>query len=240
MFHEVCEPMVCHIAGYAMLHGPIKVFVKPDVPKGLLSLMEEYANMLLEIRLDDLPSTNLHRLKMFLSDFCREKLIRKCTSLCDVIDLLVEKMKIYYFNIDTLIACSKHFDSAKVKDSIQQYKQQLNEFMSATTVQEFKGTLKTIVVDRSVAESIILKLDESRIDDTLDALKKLVKHFFGKELLLSDISAGCVCIIWLASSSLLPELRTAAEQHSRSYLASHGVLELVIGLRIVPVEGLCC
>ena len=160
------------VAGYAIPHGPIQVFVKPDVPKDLLSLMEEYANMLLEIRSANLPSTSFDRLKMFLSDFCHEKLIRECASLCDVIDLLVEKMKIYIFNIDTLIACSKHFDSAKVKDSIQRYRQQLNEFLSATTIKEFKGTLQTKIVDRSVVESIILKLDESRTGDTLDAFGK--------------------------------------------------------------------
>ena len=223
-----------------MPHGPIQVFVKPDVPKDLLSLMEEYANMLLEIRSANLPSFKFDRLKMFLSDFCREKLIRKCTSLCDVVDLLVEKMKIYYFNIDTLIACCKHFDSAEVKDSIQQYEQQLKEFLSATTIKEFKGTLQTKIVDRSAVESIILKLDESRTEDTLDALEKLVKHFFGNALFLSDVRPGCVCIIWLASSSLLPALRTMAEQHSHEYLASQGVLEIVIGLRIAPNEGLCC
>ena len=228
------------IVGYAMPHGPIQVFVKPDVPKDLLSLMEEYANMLEEINSADLPSTNFDRLKGFLSFYCREKLIRKFTSLCDVIDFLVDKMKIYIFNIDTLIACSKHFDSAKVKGSIQQYRQQLNEFLSGTTIQEFKGTLQTKIIDRSVVESIILKLDESRTEDTLDALEKLVKHFFGNALLLSDVRPGCVSIIWLASSSLLPALRTAAEQHSHNYLASQGVLEIVIGLRIAPIEGLHC
>ena len=221
-----------------MSHGPIQVFVKPDVPKDLLSLMEEYANMLLEIRLANLPSTNFDRLKMFLSDFCNEKLIRECATVCDVIDLLVEKVKIYIFNIDTLIACSKHFDSTKVKGSIQQYRQQLSDFLSATTIKEFKGTLQTKIVDCSIVESIILKLDESRTEDTLDALEKLVKHFFGKALFLSDVRPGCVCIIWLASSSLLPALRTAAEQHSHNYLASQGVLDLVIGPRIAPVEGL--
>ena len=121
-------------------------------------------------------------------------------------------MKIHIFNIDTLIACSEYFDSAKVKGSIQQYKQQLNEFLSTTTIQEFKGTLKTKIVDRSVVESIILKLDESKTQETLDALEKLVNHFFGKALFLSDVRPGCVSIIWLASSSLLPALRTAAEQ----------------------------
>ena len=226
-----------------MRHGPIQVFVKPDVPKDLLSLMKKYAKMLLVIRLDaDFPLANLRRLTMFLSGFCYGlEMIRKCTSLCDVIDLLVDKMKIYIFNIDTLSACSEYFDSDEMKGSIEQYEQQLDEFLSATTIKEFKGTLKTKIVDPNDVESIVLKLDESRTDDTLENLKTLVQHFFGsckKEIILCDVRPGCVCIMWLAPVSLVPTLRTMADQHSRSYLASQGVLELVIGLRIAPNEGL--
>ena len=243
MFINFVNIMVCRIAGYVMPHGPIRVFVKADVPKELLSLMEEYANMLVEIRLANLPSTNFHRLKMFLSDYCREKKFRDCDSVCEVIDILVEKMKIYIFNIDTLNACYNKncFDSAEVKVAIEQYKKQLHEFLSATTIQEFKGTLHTKVVNHNIVEHIVLKLEESRTEDTLDNLKTLVQHFFRnckKELILCDVRPGCVCIMWLAPVSLVPTLKTMVDQHSRTYLTSQGILELVIGLRIAPNEGL--
>ena len=64
----------CSHAGYIMQHGPIQVFVKPDVPNALLFLMEQYADMLLVLSISELPATCFLKLKMFLSGYCNETL----------------------------------------------------------------------------------------------------------------------------------------------------------------------
>ena len=217
-----------------MQHGPVQVFVKPDVPNALLFLMEQYADMLVVLSIAELPAKSFLKLKIFLSGYCNETLFRQCSNLCAVVDILVEKLKIYLFNIDTLNASCKYFDDT-IKHSVQEYKQHLNDFLSNTTVKEFMGTLQTKVVDRTGLESITLKLDESRVDDTLKALNMFLYRFFGncsRALNHCETSSGCVCITWLAPLPLVPTLRAMAEQCSQEYFASQGVLELVIGLRI--------
>ena len=160
--------------------------------------------------------------------------------MCAVVDILVEKMKIYLFNIDTLNASCKYCDDI-IKHSVQEYKQHLNNFLSNTTVKEFMGALQTKVVDRTGLESITLKLDESRVDDTLKALNMFLYRFFGncsKALNPYNTGPGCVCITWLVSTSLVPSLRAMAEQHTLKYLVSQGILELVIGN--LQIKGNSC
>ena len=92
--------------------------------------------------------------------------------------------------------------------------------------------------DSSQLETIVVKLDKST---TLKALEKLMYHFFGihyKACIHCGTGTGCVRVTWVVPMSLVPILREKAEQLSPEYLASKGVLELVIGLRIAPHEGL--
>ena len=175
-----------------------------------------------------------------VNKYCNDTLFRQCSNLCAVVDILVEKLKIYLFNIDTLNASCKYCDDT-IKHSVQEYKQHLNNFLSSTTVKEFMGTLQTKVVDRTDGlESITLKLDESRVDDTLKALNMFLYRFFGncsRALNHYDTSPGCVCITWLVSTSLVPTLREMAEQHTLN-LVSQGILELVIGN--LQIKGNIC
>ena len=220
-----------------MSHGPIRVSLKPDVPERVVFLMKEYAELLQVLRDAKLSKAKLARLKTFLSDYCDESSICECSTVSKIIDLLINKMMIYIFNIDTLKASCMKFGGRKVKCSVEQYKQHLDEFLSSTSVKEFKGTLQTQIVNSETVECITLKLDEGRATCTLKKLKELVFHFFGsisKAFIQCEVCAGCVCVTWLVPISLVPTLRTMAQQLSHEYLASHGVLELVIGLRIAP------
>ena len=220
-----------------MSHGPIQVSLKPDVPERVVVLMKEYAKMLLVLRSAKLSKAKLTTLKTFLSDYCEEFSIRKCSTVNSIVDLLIEQLKIYIFNIDTLNASCEYFSSLEVNHSVEQYKQHLDEFLSSTSIKEFKETLQTQIVNPESVERITLKLDEGRASDTLKKLRQLVFHFFGnisKTFIHCETFAGCVCVTWLVPISLVPTLRTMAQQLSHEYLASHGVLELVIGLRIAP------
>ena len=220
-----------------MSHGPIQVSLKPDVPKRVVILMKEYTEMLQVLRDAKLSKSKLSALKTFLSDYCEESSIHKCSTVSKVVDQLIDKLIIYIFNIDTLNASYKKFGGRQVKCSVEQYKQHLDEFLSSTSVNEFKETLQTRIINPKSVECITLKLDEGRGCDTLKKLKQLVYHFFGnisKTFIHCETCAGCVCITWLVPTSLVPYLRTMAQQLSHEYLTSHGVLELVIGLRIAP------
>ena len=196
-----------------MQHGPIQVFVKPDVPEGLLSLMVKYAEMLLVLRTTKLSSGNFRRVKMFLSDFCDEKSLLQCVTLSAVIDVLIEQLKIYIFSIESLDVSCKYFN-AKVRKSVQNYKQDLNKFLSNTSVKEFESALRTQLLDAGEVESVVLKLYEIKSEDTLRNLKKVTYRFFGnssKALVHYEVSPGCVCITWLVPVSLVPILTAMAE-----------------------------
>ena len=233
---------MCVVASDVMMqHGPVTVTVNPDVPKSLLFLMKEYAEMLAVLRMTKLSTKKFTKLTYFLAGYCQAS-IRKCSTLNDVIDFLQKRLKIWIFNIDTLIAIKKKFNSHKATSSIEKYRQYLKEFLSSTSVIEFKDALEVQINDPGHAfESIILKLNESRTKDTLKILKQLVYKIFGigsKALILIKIGKGCVCITWLVPTSLTSTMRAIAAQRSEKYLANLGVLELVIGLRVVPNEGL--
>ena len=226
--------------GYIMRHGAITIFVKPDVPEGLNTLLRKYADMLHKLRSTSQAKKAFDSLKVYISDYCDEPSIRNCSTLSDVLDILIDKLIIYIFNIETLTASRNHF-AVEMKHCVENYKHHLDHFLSKTSVKELIGTLKTEITNHSVVESVTLKLDESKIDNTLKALKKLVYHFFGncsKALAHSDTVEGCVCITWLVPTSLVPTLKAVAEQQFQKYLTNQGVLQLAIGPQIVPNEGL--
>ena len=225
-----------------MQHGnSIKVIVNPDVPKSLLSLMEEYAEMLVVLRMTKLPKEKFTELTLFLSSYCQASICH-CSTLNKVIEFLQEKMKIWIFNIDTLIAIKEKFNSSKATSSIERYRQYLEKFRSSALVKEFQDALEVQINNTSQDfDSIILKLDEVRTEDTLQNLRKLAYDVFGvhsKALIHIRTGIGCVCVTWLVPTSLVSTMRALAVQHSEEYLANLGVLELVIGLRIAPSEGL--
>ena len=196
------------------------MFVKPDVLERLVSLMKSYADMLLVLRTTQLPHDKFLDLKSFLSDLCNEKSIRHCSTMYHIINLLKKHLKIYIFNIDTLAASCKYFYSSDVTSCVQQYRQQLNDFLSSTSVKEFKETLETQIIDSSKVETITLILDDIRADGVLHALKRLVYHFLGntqKILIHCETHTGGT---WRVPTSMVPD---KAEQLSPEYLASKGV-----------------
>ena len=226
-------------------HGPVEVVVKPNIPKKLPALMKEYADMLVDLQTARLSKERLSRLKLFLSGYCDESSFENCHSPKQIVKQLKVKLKIDTFNIDTLCACCEYFKSQIVNRSVQQYKKHLNKFLSTTSVKEFQYSLQTDEITcLDDTEPLTLKLKESAIisNDTFKNLKKLVYHFFGdssKAFIILKIRYGCVCVTWVVPASLVSTLRAKAQQLSSEYLASRGVLELVIGLRIAPNEGLC-
>ena len=124
-----------------MEHGPIKVVVERDIPKKLLTLMEEYSDMLVVLQTAILSESELERLKLFLSDYCDESSLEEFITQ-ELVKQLKAKLRIYIFNIDTLTACCKYFRNDEVSQSIQQYKGHLNTFLSTTSVKEFQKMLR--------------------------------------------------------------------------------------------------
>ena len=198
--------------------------------------------MLVVLQTTKLSNKRLHRLKLFLSDYCDEQSLKDCPSSEQIIDQLKAKLKIHIYNIDTLTACCNYFGDSEVSQSIEEYKQHLNTFLSTTSVKEFQSSLQSGEFNCfDDTEPLTLKLNETASNDTLMNLKKLVYHFFGhssKTLIISNIHNGCVCVTWAVPVSLVSTFRAKAQQLSTQDLARRGVLELVIGLRIAPYEGL--
>ena len=199
--------------------------------------------MLKVLRSTKLSTDQFQNLKSYFSDFCDEESIEQCSTVCDIINILKQNLSIYPFNIKTLNVCSKHFCSSEVETSLQQYRQQLDKFLSETTVKDFKESLEAQLLEHSQVENVTLKLHESWMNDSLKALKRLVYHFIGiysNALVLYETRPGCVCVTWIVPISMVPNMRVIvqAKQLSLEYLASRGVLEFVIGLRIAPNQGL--
>ena len=168
-------------------------------------------------------------LRWFFSDFCDEESIKECATIDHIIDLLKKHAKICIFNIDALNASCKHFGNSKVTESLKQYRQQLDHFLSNTSVEEFKGALMKID-DSSKVETITIKLDESRTEDTLKTLRKLINDFFGihqKAVFHYRTDEGCVCVTWVVTTMLVPILREKAEQPTNDTIQIH--VHIVVG-----------
>lgn len=186
--------------------GVVQVYVEPDVPDSLLFLRVDYATMLLELKTARLPEENLKNLKEFLSALCEEDAINDCSTLKEVIDCLIKKSKICTFNIETLGMCShcEKVNFSEVNGPVKQYGKQLNKFLSETSVQKLKDSVQNEVTSLEDVDSLTLKLDDKRHDDTLESLKQLTYHCFGvnsKAFILFKIRKGCVSITWFVPTS---------------------------------------
>ena len=229
--------MIFICVGCVIQHG---LFVEDGV--SLFSLMDEYVVLLLVIRSIPLSHDALTKVTYFLSDLVEESCISECSSLSAVIDFLQEKMKIFIFNVDALSASSKHFGNSRVTQLIQQYRQRVNIFLKKTQIKQlWKRSHCRQIADFEYFETITVKLSERIADEgTLKALNRLTYKLFGvssKAMILCQINE-CEGITWLAPTSLVATLRTAAINLSINELARLGVLEIMIGLRIPPVEGM--
>ena len=187
-------------------------------------------------------------LKEFLSNFCEENAIEKCSTWKAVINYLKEKSKICMFNIDTLETCMscKKIKFPVVNGPVRRYGKQLKKFHSDTSVKKLIDLVLNEVTSFDDVESLTLHLDDKRHNTlqslnicTLQSLKHLMYHCFGvrsKAFMLFKIHKGCVSITWLVPTSLVSTLReTFDELHSPkiSYLASLGVLSIVIGQQVI-------
>ena len=227
--------LILFYVGCTLQHGLVVEKVS------LLSLVDEYAVLLLVLRSTRLSRGELTKVTYFFSDFCEESSICECSSLSAVIDMLQEKLKIFIFNVDALSASSKHLDNSQVNQLIQQYKQHVNNFLEKTPIKQlWKRSLCRQMADCDYFETITVKLGERKAgEDTLKALNRLAYKLFGvssKAMILSQ-NNGCNCITWLIPMSLGPTLRSAASNLSKNELARHGVLKIMIGLQIPLLEG---
>ena len=240
-----CILILLHLyAGCTLSHGPVvaHVVMNHTISGELISLMKDYISMVSTLRKAELLDDMLMNVKIFLDNYCRDRSILDCSSFSAVVDLLIDKLYIYVFNIDTLTACSKYFEANELTLFVQQYDQRLHIFLSSTSVTDFKDSLQSQVKRRGNLERITMKLDKAKSNATLTTLKELTLHCFGdssKLLSLVKICAGCVCVTWLAPTLLVPTLRMEVERLSHEDLADRGVREIVIGLRVAPSEGLC-
>ena len=195
-----------------------------------------------------LSRKKLNILKTYLSDFCDDVSFRSCLSLKCVVELLKLESKMSIFNIEPLVAtccksCSQPLFKTKACRAVQEYGTQLVEFMSGISLKNFRCSLREQIKDVKGIAEVTLKLNDTvGCYTAADIIKKLPYQLFrvtSKALVLCEVRPGCVCVTWCVPTSLVPTLREKAEQLSPQYLASKGVLELVIGLRIAPNEGLC-
>ena len=206
--------------------------------------------MLMVLQRTEISEKSLHDLRVFLSGLCTDVSFKSCSSLECVVELLELKSKIFLFNIEPLVACCRcrrknlyqPFFEGDVCRAVLGYKVRIKRFQSGITLKNFRCSLREAIKDINGMAEVTLKLNETVSSDTADILEKLPFQLFGvvsKALLLCEVRTGCVCVTWCVPTSLVPTLREKAEQLSPEYLASKGVLELVIGLRIAPYEGLC-
>ena len=219
--------------------------MEADLVKKLCFLNEKYAYMLMVLQGTELSDKQLNNLKRFLSGFCDDISFKRCDSLECVVEQLQITSKISLFNIEPLTACCRcnrpPLFVTEVRRAILNYKLQFKKFWSGISLKDFRCSLKERIHGFKGMAEVTLKLDDTAVNYTAaEIIKKLPYDLFGvssKAMVLCEVRQGCVCAKWSVPMSLVPILSEKTEQLSPEYLASKGVLELVIGLRIVPNEG---
>ena len=232
--HVVTMYVMYFALGYTISHGPIRLAVSADIPRQLLNLMQRYADMLLLLRMSSLPSEKMKLLRLYLRDLCDDQLFLDCSSTFEIVDQL--KRYISIFNIDILLMIIGKF--IEFKEAVQEFEKFRLEFLSNTAVDELRDAFNKQAPLETNVESITLKLKEMGSDFTLKALRNLAHHLFGieKAMVLIAVRAGCIAVTWTIPVSLVPVLKRNVEQHSLTYLQRLGVLEIVIGHRIVAPD----
>ena len=123
--------------------------------------------------------------------------------------------------------------STATRKLLDQYEQQLQHFMTGTTVSQFKKLFPASATPYKLSAgkvSIKLKLQNKWDSDTLDDLTELVNLFgvAGDNLHLSKVQEGCIAVTWLCSTAGVKDLGIAVFEAAYS-LQTRGVLQVFVG-----------
>ena len=122
--------------------------------------------------------------------------------------------------------------SKTTKELVDRYEDQLQHFMTSTTVTQFKEMFPASAIPSTISTGkipLLLKLRNKWGDSTLSDLTDLVSLLGvpGNNLHLSKADKGCIAVLWLTSITTVKELNVAIFDAAES-LKSKGVLQVFV------------
>ena len=117
---------------------------------------------------------------------------------------------------------------------VRTYEQQLQKFMSSTSLSQFKQLFPASATNDGLSNGkvcITLKLSNDWDEDTLADLEKLVRilGISGSNLYLSEVGFGCIEVTWLCTISVAEDIQQMiGTSKICSSLQSMGVIKILL------------
>ena len=134
--------------------------------------------------------------------------------------------------VHSCIHCPCLILSAATRKLVDKYEQQCHDFMTGTTVSQFKKLFPASATTYKLsAEKITIKLKLSNMwgGNTLEDLNNLIINL-GVPLHVFDIKHGCIAVLFLCSIADVKELKINVNNSGvADLLQTNGVLQVFIG-----------
>ena len=170
---------------------------------------------------------SLVRLQRFLKEFLKEdgKFMQATT-----VEELFDKIRPYYCFLNTTILedIVEEFVGEPLKEQLDTYEKQLNEFIESTKVSFLEEIDSKRTSDEAEMPQIVFKMSSRLADITIKRFQMLVRLIFeGEERALTHahVKKGCICVTWLTRESAIPSLVAHAQQKV-VFMSLVGVLKL--------------
>lgn len=172
---------------------------------------------------------SLVRLQRFLREILKEngKFMQATT-----VEELFDKIRPHYCFLNTTILedIVEEFFGEPLKEQLDTYEKQLNEFIESTKVSFLEKIDSKRTSDEAEMPQIVFKMSSRLADITIERFQKLVRLIFEEEeraLTHALVKKGCICITWLTRESAIPSLLDHA-QRKVEFMSLVGILRLSI------------
>ena len=170
---------------------------------------------------------SLVRLQRFLREILKEngKFMQATT-----VEELFDKIRPHYCFLNTTILedIVEEFFGEPLKEQLDTYEKQLNEFIESTKVSFLEEIDSKRTSDEAEMPQIVFKMSSRLADITIKRFQMLVRLIFeGEERALTHalVKKGCICVTWLTRESAIPSLVAHAQQKV-VFMSLVGVLKL--------------
>lgn len=148
------------------------------------------------------------------------------------VEELFDKIRPHYCFLNTTILedIVEEFVGEPLKEQLDKYEKQLNEFMESTKVSFLKKIDSKRTSDEVEMPQIVFKISSRLTDITIKQFQMLVRLIFeGEERALTHalVKKGCICVTWLTYESAVSSL-VAHTKQKVEFMSLVGVRELNI------------
>ena len=208
----------------------------PDLVEKLKSLYSEFINLVENIKralikLIENGTYTLIDIASYLGEYFR---VEGLTSATDIHALFQGLWPHYsYLNCEVLEVITKNKDfhiQEKLQKDMCSYKQQLEQFKTSTTLNEFKNAVEPFIPNPEVTAAtckVVIKLNRPWGKKTLENFETLVNHMFRQRMSHVRVEEGSICVTLLVPRSKVDYISKLGNV-KKDFASLIGIFELTV------------